>query len=130
MNRQREGQIIRIGNRWYVRYWERRNRGGTVERKRVAHPIGFVTTRGKHPPADVKAEAERYMTTVNHSSIPPNQIITFNDFVETYYLPWVRENKRHSTVHGYEDVWRLHLKPLAVTKGTSKTSEQSQFSDG
>ena len=59
------GQIIRIGDRWYVRYWERRNIGGKVERKRVSRCLGLVTTRGKRPPADIKAEAERHMATVN-----------------------------------------------------------------
>jgi hypothetical protein len=44
-NRKQQGQIIRIGNRWYVRYWERRNIGGTVERKRVTHYTGaFISS--------------------------------------------------------------------------------------
>jgi len=57
-NRKQQGQIVRIGDRWYVRYWERRNISGLVERKRVTHSIGEVTTRGKRPPADIKTEAE------------------------------------------------------------------------
>jgi len=59
-NRKQLGQIIRIGQRWYVRYWERRNNGCMVERKRVTHSIGEATTRGKHPPADIRAEAETH----------------------------------------------------------------------
>jgi hypothetical protein len=31
-NRKQNGTIIRIGDRCYVRYWERRNVGGIVER--------------------------------------------------------------------------------------------------
>src|ERR1017187_8329639 len=58
--RKQEGQVIRIGDRWYVRYWERRNIGGTIERKRGTHQLGPVTTRGKRPPADILAEAERH----------------------------------------------------------------------
>ena len=58
---QARGQVIRIGDRWYVRYWERRNIGGTIERKRVTHRLGPVTTRGKSPPAEIVAEAERHM---------------------------------------------------------------------
>jgi hypothetical protein len=45
-NRKQEGQVIRIGDRWYLRYWERRNIGGNIERKRVTHLLGPVTTRG------------------------------------------------------------------------------------
>jgi hypothetical protein len=74
-NRKQQGQIIRIGDRWYVRYWERRNIGGTIERKRVTHSTGEVTTRGKRPPADIKTEAERHMATVNSGTGVPDMVI-------------------------------------------------------
>jgi integrase len=107
------GQIIRIGDRWYVRYWERRNVAGTVERKRVTHSIGEVTTRGKRPPADIRTEAERHMATVNSGSVPAERIVTIDDFVERVYLPWIKEHKRPSTEKGYRDIWEDHLKPLS-----------------
>ncbi len=113
-NRKQQGQIIRIGDRWYVRYWERRNIGGTVERKRVTHSIGEVTTRGKRPPADIKTEAERHMATVNSGTVPAERIVTIGDFVERVYLPWTTEHKRPSTVKGYRDIWGVHLKPLCA----------------
>ena len=56
--RKQNGHIVRISGRWYVRYWERRNIGGTVEQKRVSHCLGSITTRGKHPPADIEEAAE------------------------------------------------------------------------
>jgi len=110
--RKQEGQIIRIGDRWYVRYWQRRNNAGTVERKRVTHALGLVTTRGKLPPADITDLAERHMTTVNQGSIPAERIVTLTDFVERVYLPWVEQHKRPSTHKGYKDVWEDHLTPL------------------
>jgi integrase len=112
-NRKQQGQIIRIGDRWYVRYWERRNIGGTVERKRVTHSIGEVTTRGKRPPADIKTEAERHMATVNSGTVPADRIVTIGDFVERVYLPWTAEHKRPSTAKGYRDIWEDHLEPLS-----------------
>jgi integrase len=111
-NRKQNGQVLRIGNRWFVRYWERRNAGGTIERKRVTHLLGNVTTRGKRPPADVVTEAERHMATVNSGTIPADRIVTIGDFVEQVYLPWVKEHKRPSTAKGYRDIWEDHLKPL------------------
>src|SRR3984893_9387254 len=111
--RKQQGQIIRIGDRWYVRYWERRNVGGNVERKRVTHSIGQVTTRGKRPPADIKTETERHMATVNSGTVPADRIVTIGDFVERVYLPWIEEHKRPSTAKGYRDIWEDHLKPLA-----------------
>ena len=111
--RQQRGQIIRIGDRWYVRYWERRNIGGTVERRRVTHSISQITTRGKRPPADVKTEAERHMATVISGTVPAERIVTVGDFVQQVYLPWIAEQKRPSTAKGYRDIWEDHLKPLS-----------------
>jgi hypothetical protein len=98
--RKQHGQIIRIGDRWYVRYWERRNASGKVERKRVTHQLGAITTRGKRPPADIVTQAERHMATVNSGTIPAERIVTISDFVERVYLPWVEQHKRPSTGEG------------------------------
>jgi hypothetical protein len=110
-SRKQHGQIIRIGDGWYVRYWERRNTGGTVERKRVTQRLGAVTTRGKRPPADIEKEAERHMATVNAGAVPAERIVTIGDFVERVYLPWIEQHKRPSTAKGYRDIWKDHLKP-------------------
>ena len=112
-NRKQKGMIIRIGDNWYVRYWERRNVGGNIERKRVTRQLGPVTTRGRKPAADILKEAERHMATVNGGAIPPERVITIGDFVEQVYLPWVDQHKRPSTSKGYRDVWQEHLKPVA-----------------
>ena len=106
--RRQSGQVIRIGDRWYVRYWERRNVGGSDERKRVTHSIGQVTTRGKRPPADVRTEAERRMATLRSGTVPAERIVTIGDFVERVYLPWTEEHKRPSTAKGYRDIWEDH----------------------
>jgi hypothetical protein len=92
----------------------RRNVGGTIERKRVTHQLGPVTTRGKRPPADIKAEADRHMAPVNTGTIPADRIVTISDFVERIYLPWVELHKRPSTVKGYRDIWEDHLKPFCA----------------
>ena len=112
-HRKQNGQIIRIRDRWYVRYWEWRNVDGKLERKRVTHELGPVTTRGKRPPADIKNTAERYMRTLNSSAIPAERIVTISDFVERVYLPWAEQYKRSSTAKSYRDLWEDHLKPFA-----------------
>src|SRR5450755_2408285 len=111
-NRKQNGTIIRIGDRWYVRYWERRNIGGTVQRKRVTHQLGPVVTRGKRPSADIETEAGRHMATVNNGLVSAERIVTVGDFVERVYLPWIDEHKRPSTAKGYRDIWEDHLEPL------------------
>ena len=108
--RKQPGQIIRIGDSWYVRYWEKRNVTGSIERKRVTHQLGPVMTRGKHAPADIEAEAEKHMHSVNNGSFAPERIVTISDFAEGVYLPWVEQHKRPSTMKGYRDIWQDHLK--------------------
>ena len=130
--RRQNGMIIRIGDYWYVRYWERRNVEGTIERKRVTQQLGPVTTRGKLPPADVKTEAAKHMASVANSTIPAERIITLGDFVEHVYLPWVKEHKRPSTYKQYRDVWEDHLKPRCSTvllKGTRTFHVQQWLND-
>ncbi len=114
-NRKQHGTIVRIGGGWYVRYWERRNVGGHIERKRVTHQLGPVTTRGKRPPADIKTEAERYMVNINSGTIPAERIVTIGDFVERVFLPWIATHRRPSTVKGYRDIWEDHLQPLCAS---------------
>jgi hypothetical protein len=109
-----KGQILQISRRWYLRYWERRNIGGVVEQKRVSHCLGAVTTRGKHPPADVRDAAAAHLATINRGAIPAECVTTIGQFVEGVYLEWVREQKRPSTSRSYSDIWKIHLKPLCA----------------
>ena len=85
-----------------------------MERKRVTHHLGSVTTRGKRPPADIEKEAERHMATVNGGAIPAERIVTIGDFVERVYLPWIEQHKRPSTAKGYRDIWEDHLRPYCA----------------
>lgn len=111
-SRKQAGQIIRIGDSWYVRHWERRNVAGSIERKRVTHQLGPVTTRGKRPPADIVTEGERYMTGINArtQTVKPEYVVTTIDFFNSVYLLWARAALRLTTLNGYEDIWETHLK--------------------
>jgi integrase len=111
-HRKQGGQIITINGRWYVRFYERRNVGGAVQRTRVTRCLGPVTTRGKHPPADIKTAAEIHMQTVNNSAIPTERNLVLSDFAENVFFPWIEQYKRPSTYKGYRDIWRCHLKPI------------------
>src|SRR5438309_2092945 len=103
--RKQKGHIVKISGRWYVRYWERRNIGSTVEKKRVSHCLGSITTRGKHPPADIEEAAEQHMATVNGGKIPAERITTIGEFVTGVYLPWIERHKRPSSVKCDRDSW-------------------------
>ena len=47
---------------------------------------------------------------VNSQTVKPEQVLSIADFVDTIYLPWVRANKRASTINGYEKISEKHLK--------------------
>lgn len=114
-NRRQNGQVIKIGDTWHIRYWEKRNIAGSIERKRVTHLLGPVTTKGKKPPADIKTESEKYMSTVNTLAVSPERTVTLGQFVENVYLPWVTLHNRPSTARGYRDIWETHLKEFSGT---------------
>ncbi len=83
MKREQQGSIVRIGDHWFVRYWAKRNISGTLVRKRLGHELGPVTTRGKHPPDEVRKAARLYMATLATSTLPETNAVTVAYFVET-----------------------------------------------
>lgn len=91
------GTIVRISNRWFVRYWERRNVNGALVQKRVSHCLGPVTTRGKHPPADIEGAAGKHMATVNAGKIPADRITTIGQFVD---MEWPLERSEDEEERG------------------------------
>ena len=109
------GTIVKLkGGRWYLRYREGRNVNGTIVQLRVSYCLGAVTTRGKHPPADIKDAAREHMATVNGGKIPAERVATVGEFVEGVYLPWIKQQRRPSTVRSYSNIWKIHVKPLCA----------------
>ena len=82
--RKQAGQIVTIGDAYYVRYWQRSNVGGEIVRKRCSRRRGEIPKgyRSKHPPDDVLKAAEEVMKTVTDSPIPAGKIISLTDFAE------------------------------------------------
>ena len=113
-NRKQKGQIIQISGYWYCRYWERRNVNGQIERKRLTYQLGPVVTRGKRPPADIVTEAAQYMATINTATIPPERIVTLNDFADRVYLPWAVEYRHPSTAASYRLIWEEYLRAICA----------------
>ncbi len=132
-NRKQTGQIIVINSRWYVRYYQRQTVNGALERRRVTHLLGSVATRGKTPPADIVTEAEKHMNTINHCTIPVEQIVGLGEFIEGTYLPSVKTSAKPSTYRGYTNVWESHLKPLVTRQRINlkdfKTSHVQRWLD-
>jgi len=100
---------------WFLRVYESRVINGEVKRVRAAKPLGPVTTRGKHPPKSIADEAEQKLQEINRNALPPEKVLTIEDFMERVYFPMAEREKRPSTVSGYQDIWNVHLKSRCRT---------------
>jgi integrase len=136
--RKQAGQIITIGDHWYVRYWSRQveNRCGVcklnedkrhenaghafvreavVERKRRTTMLGLKTTRGRTAPDAIKNAAEDFMRGLNRTTVSTDRTITIGKFAKDVFLPYVTAHKRPSTALAYKQIWECHLQPQAIT---------------
>ena len=62
---------------------------------------------------NVKMLRDAFMLRVNEQNLSGrvnSNSTTVADFWEKQYVPFIKENRRASTVHGYEKVWKQHLK--------------------
>lgn len=111
------GSIVRIGSRWFLRFWEARLVNGVVERHRASYLLGDVTTRGKTPPWEIKEAAEKKMNEINEQrNSSPNPTMTVHEFFESVYIPWIYRHRRPSTAAMLKYHWQAHLKPVIGRK--------------
>jgi hypothetical protein len=73
-----------------------------------------VTTRGKHPPAEIIAAAREHMAGINDRKVPASRNLKLVDFVEQVFLPSIKQEQRPSTHQSYAALWALHIKPHAT----------------
>jgi integrase len=105
MKRQRHqtGQIYEASNSFYVRY-----------RANGERPSHFLCKKDDTH-RNVKSKAVRdlaaeFMRTINTVSGQNQQPVLIRDYYTSVYLPVVKKHLKPSTVDGYEEVWRNHLK--------------------
>jgi len=110
MSRYQNGHIYEASGSFFVRY------GVTeiVEGKpaRVQRSYRLCVKDDKHHSKTckaVKSLAADHMKEVNAQAAPVNHQ-TVVDFWDKVYLPFAEENLRHSTVHGYKQIWEQHLR--------------------
>ena len=128
--RNQEGQITRKGPNWVLRFYEDR------DGKRVRVPK-IICRYEDHPlrgsDADLEFLRKRYADKIASFLAPVNTdytvtvgTITLSSFIEQQY--WVRCEQRiaipagnelhmeRSTLDGYKDIYRLHVKPATISK--------------
>jgi integrase len=129
--RDQSGTTVRIGDYWCVRYADWRIEDGVRIRKQgLTHKLTVVLEehkRLKRPPAYVEKLQAEFMETVNATTARPEMCSTIGQFVESNWLPFIREQRSSSTVTTYNFYWKHMLKPyLGKQLVRDYTTEQAE----
>lgn len=111
MGRHQRGYVYESSNAFHVRYYCLEIIDGAEVRKQRSHRL--ATKDAKYTSVSCKAVkmlAEEFLRSVNAQM--PGQVradVRISDFFDHEYLPFIRANKRHSTIYAYENLWRGQL---------------------
>jgi integrase len=109
--REQKGHIYRRGKSWFVRYCDDvLQPDGTIKRKQVSKKLEVSFCDEYRTKKSVRPFAEKILAPINQGLVTVQSTMRIADFVEKEHLPKIEERRRASTLKGYKDVWRLHLK--------------------
>ena len=108
MSRQQIGYIWKVGRSWFGRWREDMLEDGRVVRKQRSAKLADVCDRYRSE-ADVRPLLAEKLRPINNGKTRPESTLSVHDFVERYYLPFVEENFKPSTVAGYKKIWEGYL---------------------
>jgi|SRR5579864_3081368 len=98
-----DGNLYESHGAWYVRY---REHGKTNP---VAHRLASTDEYPKK--SEVIPLKKKFMDRVNRTAHLADAGIAILDFFEEVYVPVITGRLKPSTVKGYKDSWRCHIKP-------------------
>jgi len=108
MHRHQEGYIWRQGRSWYGRWRDDVYEDGRVVRKQRSEKLCEYGDLYRTE-SDVRPLLEAKLRPINEGRTRPESTLPVAEFVESYYLPFVRENYKPSTAVGYQKIWNKHL---------------------
>jgi integrase len=104
------GQVYEKNGSWLLRYWEPTAKGRARKAVKIASVKDYPAKKNKQPPLRVQLIAEKKLAPINAGQIHPESSLSVADFIELYYLPYVKKELRPSTHVDYCTVFRFHLK--------------------
>jgi integrase len=110
MARKQSGYIWRVGESWHGRWREDVLEDGRVVRKQRSAKLADVSDRYRTK-SDVRPLLAEKLRPINEGRQRPESTLHVSEFVEDFYLPFVRENYKPSTSVGYQKIWNKHLAP-------------------
>jgi integrase len=104
------GYIFRRGDSWFLRYNDTVLREGVPVRAQLCKKLATHsdTYRTKK---SVRPLAAEILAPVNAGTQDVRSTMAVSAFIESVYLPGIKEKKRASTSKNYADIYRIHLKP-------------------
>lgn len=104
-----QGTVFESHGGWYVRWWEKiQQEDGSFK---WVHPSHRLASKRDYPKKfEVMPLAKEFMDRVNRTARSPNAGITIVEFFDDVYLRAITGKLARSTVKGYKDSWRCHIK--------------------
>jgi integrase len=129
--REQTGTVVERSDGFYIRYYKDGDGGVRTKVTERLCDLSIVD------PQKRKLLAKSHLSAINNThhaalrSETPAPVLTVGAFWDTVYLPWVKSNKRFSTLRGYEYVWELYVKDelAALPLDTYHTIDASAFLD-
>ena len=102
------GYICRRHGAWYVRFREKVVENGKTNRKEKA--IWLCSAKDYPKKSEVMALAAEQMARVNRATRTSDPGVNIVDYFEKVYVPAITGKLADSSVKGYKDSWRCHIK--------------------
>jgi integrase len=129
--REQTGTVVKRSDGFYIRFYRDGETGRTKVTERLCD-LSIVDPKKR------KLLARSHMSAINnlhHAALrseAPAPVLTVGAFWDKVYQPWVKKNKRFSTLRGYEYVWKLYVKAELATRpiDSYRTIDASEFLTG
>jgi integrase len=120
--REQTGTVVKRSDAYYIRYY-RDGDGG--DRTKVTERLCDLSTNERLIPSLQQSfiaaiNIQRHNTLQSLTETPEAAPLNVAAFWEQTYLPWVKANKRPSTLRGYEYDWKLYVKHQIAHKVVSE----------
>lgn len=104
------GYIWRKGNGWFGRWREDVIANGQVKRTQRSRRLADYGDRYRCE-KDVRPLLDDILRPLNNGKTSSRSTLPLVEFVQGYYLPFVEENYKPSTLVGYRKIWKKYLSP-------------------
>jgi len=109
--RPQRGYIYRRGHSWFVRFFDDKPQpDGSLKRVQVSEKLPVQFSDEYRTKKSVREFADDILRPLNQGLVNPESAQELRVFIADVYLPWVKANKRPSTLKACKDIFRIHLK--------------------